>query len=407
MLLAMLSAWSCAFSVRPAHPVTAKATSSWLSPRMDLASTYVSSVAETLSKTPLGDTLPAPLFQPLAAGLALSPPAVVAAIVLKAAFESLLAPALGSLPPANGEFSLGRKLGSGSFGVVYEGVSSSGEVSAVIRSIDSNSNKIYNSDVSSKAFGFSELFMNQKLMLCGQSNCIANFQGYYFNSGRLNLQYAYEGTLTLDMAMKGKDFPFNVEESLTGRQSGDDSFELRSKLVRKIASQLFGNLAGIHYWNVVHRDIKGSNLVLAEKGRRFKLIDFGAAIDLVSKTNYDKDLQVFDPLYGPPEAPPENGGLQLSAKGKFDVYSAALVVLQMCFPAYRDSGIKRFQFTLAKQGYDLRAWREEAEGYNGFEEGFRILDQSGGFQMLEGCLQYDPNDRISSAAAASSGFCRI
>jgi serine/threonine protein kinase len=68
-----------------------------------------------------------------------------------------------------------------------------------------------------------------------------------------------------------KDFPFNVEESLTGRQSGDDSFELRSKLVRKIASQLFGNLAGIHYWNVVHRDIKGSNLVLAEKGRRFKL----------------------------------------------------------------------------------------------------------------------------------------
>jgi hypothetical protein len=38
------------------------------------------------------------------------------------------------------------------------------------------------------------------------------------------------------------------------------------------------------------------------------------------------------PRSGPPEATPENGGLQLSAKGKFDVYSAALVVLQMCFP---------------------------------------------------------------------------
>jgi hypothetical protein len=62
---------------------------------------------------------------------------------------------------------------------------------------------------------------------------------------------------------------------------------------------------------------------------------------------------------------------------------------------------------LAKQDYDLRAWREEAEGFKGFEDGFRILDQSGGFKLLEGCLQYDPKDRISSSGAASAAFCRL
>jgi len=178
-------------------------------------------------------------------------------------------------------------------------------------------------------------------------------------------------------------------------------------VIRRITAQVFQNLASIHNWNVVHRDVKGANLVLAEKNRRFKLIDFGAAVDLVSLTNFDPFLSVFDPSYGPPEAPPDEGGLVLSAGGKFDVFSAALLVIQMCFPAYKsDDGIKRFKRDLAAYDWDLRDWRDSVEGSAGFEEGFEILDKYGGFKLLQGCLRRTPSSRISASAAAGSGFCR-
>ena len=49
-------------------------------------------------------------------------------------------------------------------------------------------------------------------------------------------------------------------------------------------------------------------------------------------------LQVFDPEFGPPEADlwkrsnGEEGGFVIGAGGKFDVFSAGLLVMQMCFP---------------------------------------------------------------------------
>ena len=141
---------------------------------MNLVENYIESVARALAATPLVEVSDFPLYQPVTAGLALSPPVAVAALVLKAAVELLLAPVLGLLPPGKADqFSLGRKLGSGSFGAVYEGYQGNDDTpSAVIKSIDSSSANVYNSDVTAKGFGFAELFINQKLMFCGQSRCM-------------------------------------------------------------------------------------------------------------------------------------------------------------------------------------------------------------------------------------------
>ena len=235
---------------------------------------------------------------------------------------------------------------------------------------------------------------------------MAPFIGHFYDGKALNLVHKLEGELTLAKALQG-GFPWNVEEAIMGR-TDDQSPERRAAIIRKIARQVFQNLAGIHNWNVVHRDVKGANLVLAEKAGRFKLIDFGAACDLVSRTNYDAKLSVFDPSYGPPEAPPDEGGLVVSAGGKFDVFSAGLLVMQMCFPAYKsDDGIKRFKRLLEAADWDLGAWRESVEGANGFREGLDLLDQYGGFKLLQGCFQRNPSSRPSAAAAASSGFCRV
>lgn len=57
----------------------------------------------------------------------------------------------------------------------------------------------------------------------------------------------------------------------------------------------------LHNAGVVHRDVKPLNLILAEKERRFKLIDLGAAADLRNGTNYTPDESILDPSYCPPE----------------------------------------------------------------------------------------------------------
>ena len=56
-----------------------------------------------------------------------------------------------------------------------------------------------------------------------------------------------------------------------------------------------------HSAGLVHRDIKPLNIIFAEEGRRFKLIDLGACVDLRTGTNYVPDESILDPLYAPPE----------------------------------------------------------------------------------------------------------
>ena len=139
---------------------------------------------------------------------------------------------------------------------------------------------------------------------------MAAFEGHYTDDdANLNLVFKNEGTVTLDQAMRGGSFPWNVEYELLGSESDEQSLDRQAKLIRKITAQLFQNLAGIHSWSVVHRDVKGANLILAEKARRFKLLDFGAACDLFSGTNYNPKLQVFDPGTPPPSHIPPTPAL--------------------------------------------------------------------------------------------------
>ena len=82
--------------------------------------------------------------------------------------------------------------------------------------------------------------------------------------------------------------------------------------------------------------------------------------------------------------------------------------MRRCFRSYKsDQGIAQFKRSLGNQDYDLRKWRETVEGNSGFEEGLRLLDDYGGFSLLEACFRKNPNLRISSEAAASSRFCRF
>ena len=67
-------------------------------------------------------------------------------------------------------------------------------------------------------------------------------------------------------------------------------------VIRKISSQVFKGLSNVHKRKIVHRDVKGANLILSEKDGGFKLIDFGVACEVSGKkVNYREDLQPHDP----------------------------------------------------------------------------------------------------------------
>ena len=349
----------------------------------------------------------ASLSEPITAAVVLLAIVSIVGVVAKLVVERLVVPLLcggsgGQATVDLDRFTRGRQLGKGSYGAVYEARrDNEDEASVVIK--ETNLGK----DENTAEFAEAELFINQKLRLCGQSGCCATFLGYAYQRGSLSLVFKKEGYATLEDAL-GKGFPLNVEDIIGGGQ-GDD--EKRSAtVIRRISKQVFTNLAGIHSWSVVHRDVKGANFIISERDRKVKLVDFGVATDLATGTNYRADLQPFDPCFCPPEAPPLDrgggGGIKLSAGGAFDVFSAGLLVIQMCFPNTRSrDGIKRFKSALEDYDYDLKVWRESLEGDKAYQPGFELLDKYGGWPMLQGCLRANPGSRISAAKAAASGFC--
>ena len=202
--------------------------------------------------------VPLPLPEELVTGLAVAPYAALAALVARAAFERLLVPLLcssgseeqeGSLKsqqytrcarartlaparaPASPELApprthprSGRKLGGGNYGAVYEGFKGDeAEPSVVIKETSSKAELV---DGTLANFGLSELYINQKLRLCGQGGNVARFEGHYYYGGDLCMVFKREGEVTLADALKAKDFPYNVEAALTGKESGGEQLPL-------------------------------------------------------------------------------------------------------------------------------------------------------------------------------------
>lgn len=66
----------------------------------------------------------------------------------------------------------GRKLGGGNYGAVYEGFKGDEDEPSVV--IKETSSKAELVDGTLANFGLSELYMNQKLMLCGQASTLVS-----------------------------------------------------------------------------------------------------------------------------------------------------------------------------------------------------------------------------------------
>ena len=313
---------------------------------------------------------------------------------------------------------VGRKLAMGGFGTVFMGQLLKKDKKQIILK-------------KATEFGEAEVWMNERMMRANPE-VAAKFITAFSEKAEpqpgdpLWLLWDFEGTYTLADMMKSREFPLNVEGLLFKKPlSILPSPQRRAFAIRLAMSNLLEGLKACHRIGIVHRDVKPANFILAEKDKRFKLIDFGAAADLRVGINYVPNQYLLDPRYAPPEqyimsaqtprAPPTPVAAflspvlwQLNGPDKFDMYSAGITLLQMAFaPLRTDNGLIAFNKTLGERyQWNLRAWRRSVEKKGGKEslqwaEGFQTLDALGGGGWNLACqlVTREPGDRPSAEAA--------
>lgn len=319
-------------------------------------------------------------------------------------FDVTVARAVGAVTErrfAREDVNRGRRLGSGSFGNVFAATDARTGQELVI--------KIANGVEGSSQLQNAEAYINRRVARAPlvARGCAPFLGAYYEVEGAASpsLVWAYEaGERTLENFLESRRFPEDLEDALgmSLPSSSSMSYEKRvNRVAKRVMKDLLPTVAGLHDIGIVHRDLKPSNLVLM--GKRFKLIDFGAACDLRSGENYDPEQGLLDPRYSPPEQfimskrtpapPPVVAGVlapllwTLAQPQLFDSYSVGLMLLQLCVPQMRNKNITSpggaFARRLEDCDYDLRKFRAETEAALGWD--FSAMDLNGGLAWDLAC----------------------
>ncbi|CAI5473058.1 unnamed protein product [Closterium sp. Yama58-4] len=364
---------------------------------------------------------------------------------------------------------LGKKIGEGGFGSVYVGtLAKDPDFKVIVKR--------------ATEFGDVELWMNERVRRACPDVC-AEFLGGFMVKGSKGktgagkflapaatgtsdevwLVWRYEGDSTFADILTDRDFPYNIEKSLLGKQAppADEPRgpERELHVAREVMRRLLTSLEKLHSQGIVHRDVKPENMIYCEDKGALKIIDLGAAADLRVGINYDPDQYLLDPrllvalgtlltgnlpappcsslLSQPPPSPPPSSYAapeeyimstqtpsappapvaaalapilwQMNHPDRFDMYSAGLVFLQMIFPSLRsDTGLAAFARQFKKLDYNLTAWREKFE-FRATADDMRrleLLDADGGhgWGLLEAMLRKEGKRRINAKAALAHPF---
>ncbi|KAL2347519.1 hypothetical protein Fmac_001519 [Flemingia macrophylla] len=319
------------------------------------------------------------------------------------------------------DFVLGKKLGEGSFGVVYR-------VSLANKPSSKEGDLVLKK---ATEYGAVEIWMNERVRRACANSCADFVYGFLESSSKKAAEYwliwRFEGNSTLADLFQNREFPYNVETLILGEvQDLPKGLERENRIIQTIMRQILFALDGLHSTGIVHRDIKPQNIIFSEESRTFKIIDLGAATDLRVGINYIPKEFLLDPRYAAPEqyimstqtpsAPsvPVATALspvlwQLNLPDRFDIYSAGLIFLQMVFPGLRtDNSLIQFNRQLKRCDYDLVAWRKTVEPRCGPElrRGFELLDLDGGigWELLKSMVRYKARQRLSAKAALAHPY---
>jgi len=168
------------------------------------------------------------------------------------------------LVPSNPEdlFTLLYPVGNGGFGTVYKAIHNSSKQIFAIKIIDFT--KGCNNDKNNISFNYKSIIQETSIMrLINESNYIIKYYGSYYshqsNTIWLILEYCSSGSAV--------DLMLSMERTLSEVE------------VSTIMKMVLKGLIHMHKLNLIHRDIKGANIMLSEEGYA-KLGDFGIGIQM-------------------------------------------------------------------------------------------------------------------------------
>ena len=209
--------------------------------------------------------------------------------------------------PSNPEdlFTLLYQIGQGAFGLVYKAIHNSTKEIYAIKIIDySKNNDSENNYIIN--YNYKSIQQETSLMkLVYDSNYVVKYYGSYFsrksNTLWLILEYCASGSV-IDL-MLAMNRTFNEVE------------------VASIMEMTLKGLVDIHKKNLIHRDIKGANILLSENGIA-KIADFGVGVHLVNEKN--RNSKKGSPYWMSPQV-----ARNLDYDTKTDIWSLGITCIEM------------------------------------------------------------------------------
>ncbi len=186
-------------------------------------------------------------------------------------------------------------------------------------------------------------------------------------------------------------FPFLVTEFIVGttlseRLRNGGSFPV--DLAVLLAEQLADGLAQIHKSNLVHRDLKTENIILVDSEKlEVKLIDFGLVKDLTAEATTLPGSLVGTPRYMSPEQ-----CMGRPADHRSDIYSLGCILYELLTGVAPFECDSPFQY-LSRHSHEQHAKLDKIDSPEKLYQLNQILDR---------CLEKDPDHRFDSASAVSA-----
>ena len=266
--------------------------------------------------------------------------------------------------PSNPEdlFTLQYPIGHGAFGSVYKAIHKSTNKLYAIKIIDysKDNNKDNNNMIN---YNYLSIQQETSLMkLINKSNYIVKYYGSYFsrksNTLWLILEYCSSGS-AIDL-MLSMDRTFSEVEVAT------------------IMEMVLHGLILIHSKQLIHRDIKGANILLSEDGYA-KLGDFGVGAQLLSQ-KYRKSKKG-SPYWMSPQV-----ASNLKYDFKTDIWSLGITCIELVEgePPFSDLKPKMVMEKISKNPPRV----DEIIDFNEHTYEFK--------SFIEHCLEVDPNKRYSA-----------
>jgi CTD kinase subunit alpha len=217
----------------------------------------------------------------------------------------------------------------------------------------------------------------------------------------------------LNMLAKGCVYMVSdyMDHDLTGILN-NPQFTYQPEHIKCLLHQMLSGLAYLHKQGILHRDVKGSNILLNNEGQ-LKLADFGLA--RIYKINSDYTNRVITLWYRPPE-------LLLGATvygSEVDLWGIGCIVAEMftkkalfcgsdelsqLFQIYkiRGSGIERsYPEVVNLPWYSLMKPKEEYQ--DNLRERFNFLTKKT-YHLLDSLLHFNPKLRMTAEEALSSEY---